>query len=213
MVRIMSIQFYLTLVIVVVVAVSFTAIVICRNVLVEDIYEKIKLDITLDEMREAENRIKSFLKKNDMEVGTPISEIAVVLKVRQGEIIKGIRYQAQLSNADEDGMMTVDFKEGLTAEERRFAFAHECAHLLNEDPVPIARPDGRNKPSVEQKADYTAAALLMPIDPVYKYLEENGYKEGNSNKRNKLLNTLCREYGVTKIIALRRINEVYALKN
>lgn len=208
----MSIQFYFTLVMVVVVAVSLAAIVICRKVLVEDLREKIKLDITLAEMSDAEKKIENFLKENDMEVGTPISEIAVVLKVRQGEIIRGIRYQAQLSNADEGGMMTVDFKEGLTEKERRFAFAHECAHLLNKDPLPIARPDGRNKPSVEQRADYTAAALLMPIDPVYGYLEKNGYKEGDSRKRNKLLNTLCREYGVTKIIALRRINEVYALK-
>ena len=47
-------------------------------------------------------------------------------------------------------------KYGLTNEEIIFAFAHECAHIVNHDKLPIARPSGKGKAKIEQYADIIA---------------------------------------------------------
>ena len=97
-------------------------------------------------------------------------------------------------------------------EEKRFVFVHEIAHLVNGDAIPVTRPDGFNKSKVEQLADYTAAALLMPLEPVYNYLIEHSYKQSLPQKRVVIIHELCKMYDVTEVVALRRVKEVYALK-
>ncbi|HBA49326.1 MAG TPA: hypothetical protein DCZ91_16340 [Lachnospiraceae bacterium] len=109
--------------------------------------------------------------------------------------------------------MVVTFRKGLSKQERTFAFAHECGHIINEDDAPIDRPDGKHKSETEQTADYVAAALLMPIDDVYAYLIENRYQDTTPQKRVRLMKALCKRYGVSEVIALRRIREVSVLKS
>lgn len=174
---------------------------------------KLKLDISLLQMRKLEDNVSSFLESNGMSPGATIWSIAEKLNIEEGEEIKRQEAQALLSEPDENGKMVVTFTRGLTQEERIFAFAHECAHLVNEDDAPVTRPHGRNKPLAEQLADYTAAALLMPIDSVYDILLKNNYSEANPRKRMKIVRQLCERYQVSDIIALRRIQEVYVLKN
>lgn len=74
------------------------------------------------------------------------------------------------------------------------------------------RPIGYNKPQVEQLADYIAAALLLPLDSVFDFLMENNYKELSARKKVLLVHQLCKRYEVTKMIVLRRIKEVFAIK-
>lgn len=64
----------------------------------------------------------------------------------------------------------------------------------------------------EQEADYIAGALLMPLEDVYQYLTENHYKEISPRQRVKMAHKLRRRYGVSSVIAVRRIREVYMLK-
>ena len=104
------------------------------------------------------------------------------------------------------------FKEGLSGETKRFVFAHACAHLINGDTAPLTRPLEKNKPKVEQLADYTAVALLMPLNQVYQYLELNNYQSASKGKKKKLVRELCEVYEVSEIIAIRRIKEVYAIQ-
>ncbi len=106
----------------------------------------------------------------------------------------------------------VFFKDGLSEAERTFDFAHECGHRINHDPTPQTRPDGYNKPERDQLADYVGAALLMPIETVYSYLIENNYKEASVTKKGALIRELCAKHGVSEMIALRRVKEVYILK-
>ena len=84
--------------------------------------------------------------------------------------------------------------------------------MINGDSAPLTRPLGRNKPMIEQLADYTAAALLMPLDEVYDYLEKNGYQKATKRRKIELVCKLCKTYEVTEMIAVRRIKEVYAIK-
>lgn len=187
--------------------------VFTRKVVREEFSQKVKMDIPIEQMQASEKRIEEFLAEYELKVGESISEIAKILKVKEGGSEEGILGQARISEPNADGEMIVTYKNDLAAEERKFLLAHECAHIINGDPVPNARPDGENKPEIEQIADYTAAALLMPLDLVYDYLEDNKYKEKSSKKRVGIVKNLCKMYEVSELIALRRIKEVYKLKS
>lgn len=181
-------------------------------VLKKEYGQTVKLDITVDQMQMLENRLSDFLRDNQLEKSASIDEIADVLKVTVGGEDSGLSSQADLSDPDELGSRKVTFKKGLTLEKRNFAYAHECAHLINGDVAPYTRPEGHNKALVEQLADYTAAAILMPEDEIYAYLENNAYKDLPPQKRVIIIRSLCRRYKVSEIIVLRRVKEVYKLK-
>lgn len=174
--------------------------------------QKIKLDITVDQMKMLEKSFSDFLRKNQLEKNANIDEIADVLKVSIKGEDSSLSNQADLSDPDEFGNRTVTFKKGLTLEKKNFAYAHECAHLINGDVGPYTRPEGHNKPLIEQLADYTAAAILMPEDEVYEYLENNDYKNLSPRRRVVVIRSLCRKYKVSEVIVLRRVKEIYELK-
>ena len=163
-------------------------------------------------MRMSEKKIADFLNKNKLKPGESIQIIAKALNVVEGGVKTEIPDRAQLSEPDPDGNMVVVFKNGLSEEERRFDFAHECGHRINHDPTPATRPEGHNKPEVEQLADYVGAALLMPVDFVYSDLTAYNYKNSSPRKRVMIIRKLCSKYGVSEMIALRRVREVYLLK-
>lgn len=173
---------------------------------------EVKLDITVEDMKMLEKRFGEFLQKNQLKKTADINEIADILKVSIGGEDSSLLNQADLSDPDEFGNRTVTFKKGLTLEKKNFAYAHECAHLINGDVGPHTRPEGYNKPYVEQLADYTAAAMLMPEDEVYEYLENKDYKNLSPKKRVAVIRSLCREYKVSEVIVLRRVKEIYELK-
>lgn len=208
----MSAQIYLFLFIVLCIAVLFVASILSFKVFQEDFKDQIKLDVSLEQMKQSESRIKSFLEENNIEAGTSIGRIAEILKIRQGGTEQGIYNQAYLKEDSITGERIVVFKSGLSEREKNFVFAHEIAHILNGDTIPVTRPVGRNKSQMEQIADYMAAALIMPIDDVFAFLVKNNYRKSSTRKRMALVRLLCKDYKVTELIALRRIKEVYALK-
>lgn len=189
-----------------------TSFVITYLGLKKEYEQTVKLDITVDQMRMLENRLNQFFQENQLEKSASINEIADVLKISIGGEDNGLSSQADLSEPDKFGNRTVTFKRGLTLETKNFAYAHECAHLINGDMAPYTRPEGHNKALVEQLADYTAAAILMPEDDIYEYLKNNIYKDLPSQKRVIIIRSLCKKYKVSEIIVLRRIKEVCKLK-
>lgn len=174
--------------------------------------QMVKLDITVDQMEMLEKQFDEFLRKNQLEKTAGVDKIAHVLKVTMGGEDSSIINQADLSDPDEFGNRIVTFKKGLSLEKKNFAYAHECAHLINGDMGPHTRPEGYNKPLIEQLADYTAAAMLMPRDVIYEYLENNNYINLSPQKRVVIIRSLCRKYKVSEVIVLRRVKEVYELK-
>ena len=204
---------YTTIVLVVSTLTAVLALVLSiKSIREEFSRSKLKLDISIEEMRELESNVSAFLADNGIAPGSSIWSIAERLNIQEGGDVKGQKTQALLSKPNANGKMIVTFSRGLTQEEKIFAFAHECAHLVNKDDVPVARPQGRNKPLPEQLADYTAAALLMPLDSVYNLLVENNYLKATTRARMKIVRHLCAKYQVSDVIAIRRIQEVYVLK-
>lgn len=194
---------------------SMLSVIIAKRIIRDDLdelFNSVKLDISESQMEQSERNISCFYSDNNLTCDCSIWEIAEILNVKQGDDVSGLAEQAQVSSPDEDGFIVVTFREGLPQEKKNFTFAHECAHIINKDPLPNARLDGKNKPISEQLADYTAAAILMPKEKVYPYLKKNNYDKLSARRRVMIVNKLCREYEVSQIIALRRIKEIYELE-
>ena len=208
----MNPELYLAIALLSCITVFFASIKVNADKIRRELSAAVKQDISSDEMRKAEQKVSLFLSKNNLKPGAPIFTIGQALNIRISDIEERIPGQAHLGAPDEHGFMTVTFRKGLSRQEKIFAFAHECGHRINEDAVPIDRPEGKHKAYVEQAADYVAAALLMPLDQVYTFLVEHGYQDAPPGKRMKLVRGLCRIYDVDDVIALRRIREVYLLK-
>lgn len=209
----MSVQLYLIVFVIAILGAFIASAVITPSVLRREYERQLKLDVTPKQMKNTEGKIKKFYSESGLSTNASIYEIAQVLNIVEGGIDANLTERARLCEPDENGKMKVLFKKGLTKEERKFDFAHECAHRINGDPIPNTRPGGHDKPKVEQIADYTAAALLMPLEEVYNFLVEKDYIASDKNKRYNLLCELCKIYGVSEVIALRRIKEVALLKN
>lgn len=208
----MNAQVYLITVVFIIVSVSIISAIVTFKLTKENLKKQIKLDVTFEQMMKSENNISKFLEKNKLNTGESIESIAKILNVEKGGIEKDLNEQAFLKEVDKEGRKIVVFKAGLSEKEERFVFAHEIAHLLNGDPIPVTRPDKHNKEQIEQLADYTAAALLMPLEEVYNFLNDNCYTRVSAKKRVAIIHKLCSKYEVTEIIALRRVKEIYELK-
>ena len=189
------------------------SVVATQKIIRAEYNKKVKIDISIDEMLESEEKIAKFLKTNNLKPDGSIEKIATALKVKNGGSSNTVKGRALLSEPDTDGSMTVTFNRKIPSSERLFDLAHECGHLVNGDPTPANRPTGYNKPKMEQLADYTGAALLMPRQEILKYLVENNYDSASNGKRVRVIRKLSKKYKVNEIIAVRRINEVRILRD
>lgn len=172
---------------------------------------KVTPDIDVAFMVNAEKMIQEFLSSSKIDDGYTLSKIASILKVKEtGEVIN-LNVQAEVSAPDEEGFRYVSYRRGLSSEEKTFALAHECAHILLGHATPATRPDGHNKPTEDQMADYTAAALLMPVRKVMSELEDKNYFEADYRIRRKILKDICDSFGFSEILVLRRIKEIQLL--
>lgn len=169
-------------------------------------------DISEKEMRELEGKLSSFLKENNLPSDASIWEVANVLNVVDGGSVDNISSRARIYESDINGDFRVVHNQKVPDNERLFDFAHELGHRINKDPLPANRPHGYNKPKQDQLADYTGAALLMPLDRVHNFLVENGYNAASNRKRVVLIRKLSKKYNVSEILAVRRVNEVRLLK-
>ena len=167
----MNIQTYLIVIsICFLVAILFTC-VFSRNIYKEFYTSQLKFDIGFNEMVEGESRLKDFLQNNNINIdGNVVQSVAQKLEIEIGGISDTIKNNAELTIVDNKRIVIL--KTGLNEQEKLFCLAHECAHLINGDPVPQTRPDGKDKDIIEQKADYLAAAMIMPREKVHKESEK-----------------------------------------
>ncbi len=207
----MNIQTYLIVIsICFLVAILFTC-VFSRNIYKEFYTSQLKFDIGFNEMVEGESRLKDFLQNNNINIdGNVVQSVAQKLEIEIGGISDTIKNNAELTIVDNKRIVIL--KTGLNEQEKLFCLAHECAHLINGDPVPQTRPDGKDKDIIEQKADYLAAAMIMPREKVHKFLLEHGYQNVSANRKVKLIDQMCKEYNATDIVVMRRIREVTELE-
>lgn len=207
----MNIQTYLIVIsICFLVAILFTC-VFSRNIYKEFYTSQLKFDIGFNEMVEGESRLKDFLQNNNINIdGNVVQSVAQKLEIEIGGISDTIKNNAELTIVDNKRIVIL--KTGLNEQEKLFCLAHECAHLINGDPVPQTRPDGKDKDIIEQKADYLAAAMIMPREKVHKFLLEHGYQNVSANRKVKLIDQMCKEYNATDIVVMRRIREATELE-
>jgi len=78
-----------------------------------------------------------------------------------------------------------------------------------ERPEQITKP----APSEDQIVNYMAGALLLPLEPVYEFLEEKQFRTAAPKERIRIVEALCKTYNVDRVLAFRRIHEVYTIKN
>lgn len=178
----------------------------------KDYSKTVKIDITREQMLILEKKVTDFYKENNLNPDGNIERITELLKLKVGKDDENLEHQAKTQLPDEDGYREVTINPWLSQQERTFVIAHECAHLINGDDMINTRPQGHNKPICEQLADYTAAALLMPLEDVYEYLEKINYQKLTASKRVKVITQLSVRYEVEPVVALRRVKEVYIIK-
>lgn len=65
----------------------------------------------------------------------------------------------------------------------------------------------------ESLDDYTARALLMPLESVYRLLLKNDYVNAGPIQRASCVMQLCERYSVSRENAMKRIKEVCILKH
>ena len=177
-----------------------------------ELKQELKADITKDDMLLLEKRIQDFYATNNIPSNPTLDDIALVFHVHRGE--EGdIPVQADLSKPDINGNRVVTFKIGLSEQKKTFAFAHECGHLINGDSIEEhhTRPDTTGKDYKEQKADYTASAIILPVKMMRRFLEENDYNKVGKYKRLRLVKKLSREHNIEDIVVIRRIKEIQLL--
>ncbi len=167
-------------------------------------------DISVSEMKESETRISDFLSKSGIDEDYTLDDIIKALNILIEEDDNDLEPLAYIY--EENNQKKIKIKSGHAEDERKFDIAHECAHVINGDSIPACRPEGSNKSEIDQIADYTAAALLMPIKKFYNDLIEYNYNSQNIQRRKKIVLILCKKYQVNYTIVLRRIKEVYMIK-
>lgn len=208
----MNIQVYLIVILICFLGVVIFAGTLGRNVYRQYYSAQMKFDIDFTEMLEAERKLKEFMQDNNITISdNVVDDVAQKLEIVIGGVSDTIQNNAELTIMN--GKKAVILKNSLNDQERTFCFAHECAHLIYGDPVPQTRPEGKDKDIIEQKADYLAAAMILPREMVCKFLVEKKYDGLSSGKKVKLINQLSKKYNVKDVVVMRRIQEVQALDN
>ena len=177
------------------------------------------MDYVVDNIKEIVTKLRTmsplyedFVKKNNLSYSSTLEDFSKILNVEAGNTEEGLTVQAYIEKDNDSGKKIVMFKPGLSDIEKEFAFAHEIAHIINNDAIPASRPDAHNKDFIEQRADYTAAAILMPINEVSTFLKEKKYDSLSRKGRMAIVKDLCEKYNVTEVNALRRIREIQKLE-
>lgn len=189
------------------------AVVVSYRTMRESYRSLLTPDITVEQMAQSEEQVREFFQRCELSPGADINEIAKKLDVVPASGFVNIIGAKARMEEDSAGRARVDFKRGQNRQELKFDLAHECGHRIRHDPLPATKPDGHTESEVEQLADYVGIALLMPIDEIFTYLKGHNYKKVSSKQQMKLLYDLCKQYDVDRVTALRRIQEVYAVKD
>lgn len=129
----------------------------------------------------------------------------------QGMIVYDESGTKKQMGTDYAKLIVVDSK--LTTEQKRFVVAHELGHYIMGNRADVTgehiemRIDKHDeKPEKENEIDYFAACILMPHNAVKKMVQLD-------EPENALVEELSRAFGVSSIVAKRRIQEVRQLEN
>lgn len=175
--------------------------------------KEMRPDIEVEQMKDLEEKVEASRQDHGIEENDTIDEIAEKLNVKISDTLDPNLEGKAETRENRSREYIVTFAADEPEPERMFTLAHECGHIINEDELPRSKLKGHDKPEEEQLADYTAAALLMPMESVSKFLQKAKYEKLMPWKRVEVVRQLCKKYNVTETSMLRRINEVYAVQS
>lgn len=203
---------YLILIIVVI---SFSCIfsVMLAITYKKNLKKNIYLNIDENEMVYAENLLSNFLTSKNLNESYTVEMVAQILKIKcLGESESLYFSQASSSEPDIEGFRYFYFKKGLSAVQKRFVLAYECAHVIFEHSMRGTESAKHVKIFKEQIENYAAAALLMRYDKFYGCLQAKNYYKSKRVVRKKIIKDMCLIFGVSDELCIRRIYEVTCLK-
>ena len=200
----------------VIMCVAFTFSLIASFIIYKENYiagfkRKVTVDISVENMKAIEKIVSDTKEKYSLNDDSTLKEFANALHIKEGKIIKIKDANAIISSKQSDGYNYVDFSKNLSEIDKRYAFAHECGHVLNGDLIPNTKQFGHGKPESEQRADYAAAAIIMPIGKVERILKDMRFEELNSKEKKNIILKMTQMFQVTESSAIKRINEVRLL--
>ena len=193
-----------------------------RNMELGNIMEK---KYKQEELREMEKTISDFFEKEKLTLFRTDYVDPILLAKELGFSVYSIPLENRI-----DGLIGVDDKPLLgtgsnkiiiinenakTSQFKRFIVAHELAHYIeNKGSKSFACRDSFSeiRSDNEQKMDYYAASILMPINSVLndiKIIENSEKYKGETKERldPTIIDLLAKKYDVSPVVAERRLHE------
>lgn len=186
-----------------------------------------EIKYTKKELQDMESAISKFYDKNDLKYFKSNYVDPILLAKKLGFSVYSIR----LGNGI-DGLIGVDDKPLLGTESnrviivnknakspqfKRFIIAHELAHYIdNNGSKSFAFRDGFSgiRSEKEQRMDYYAAAILMPMDSILEDIDiiekinaQSSDKKTGENLDNLIIDMISEKYDVSEVMAERRLHE------
>lgn len=169
-----------------------------------------------EKIQEYEQDLKQYFINNELSNNKSLEElcrlndIIVVEMPQTSKRLKG--REAVVYEEGDNYKIYVD--ECLNEKHKRFAIAHEYAHIIKGDkPLPAAR-DGHGflmRSPTEQVRDYIAAAILLPMDEFKELFENANYDKCDKKGKQKFVEQVSTLKCVETDVVIRRINEYKTL--
>lgn len=175
------------------------------------IIREINSNLNAKRMQDLENLLSKYLKDNGLPPNASIEQIAEKLNVVDGGARKGVSSRAIVVEDQKSGRRCVYHSIISPLSERTYIFAHECAHLMKEDPIPAQKSGEKENSEIEKDADYIAGAILLPKDEITQFLNTTLRSEPKQSKRTRLIEDFAKNHNVSEVILFRRIREVKLL--
>lgn len=179
----------------------------------QKLQSEIQIDITEQQMHEIEDKIQKIKDENGFDDDTDIYTFAKSQNVYEGIEKPMTNSKACIESENNTDRKIVDYSIGMSKEDKIFAFAHECGHVINDDHIPNKQHKGHGKPEEEQLADYVAAALLLPRRKMENYILKSNFYGVNTKEKMKIIRMISQRHCVTVTAVIKRIKEIRALNN
>lgn len=169
-----------------------------------------------EKIQEYENSLEQYFIDNQLSSDDSLEELC---KLNDIKVIETPQTSKKLKGREavvyeENKKYVIYVDECLNKKHKRFAIAHEFAHIVKGDkPLPAAR-DGHSllmRSPTEQVRDYIAAAILLPMDEFETMFKNAEYDKCDKKGKQKFIEQVSTLKCVETDVVIRRIIEYKTL--